>query len=457
MSLFDIQKQPIVIRNETLVKGQPFLNEVLELIVGSGDDVMMVDAQGARWGSRNFDDANAFIKVDGTYKLKDSSGNVLIDSLGSGGDFVNVINSKLNTDSQEILADFDFGTTDYAGAVKTGDITWNTSTGAITGGSGVVVYRDGIVGASSGTPTFTIDATTGDATFAGTLSAPDGTLGTITAGTITGATVQTASSGYRLKLNGSNNRLEFLNNDTVLGYMTIDASGDVYIDADDDVLFSIGGTAKVGVFSGSFRPNADNSYDLGTSSKQFNDLYLGGICYVSEVNSGGSQMVLDVGTKEIRIETDGDIKPGADNDQNCGTSSSKWKDVKSYLINGSAYIESNLMGKEQKEYERKNDCLKEFEQGDVLIWRKGSLYKSNKKCDSMVVAIASIKGTPCVLGAEPVKVIGKVKTGDWIITSDKEGYGVASKKIKHGAVIAQALEDKFKKGPGIIKAMIRKL
>ncbi|MFA5153464.1 MAG: hypothetical protein WC554_12950 [Clostridia bacterium] len=116
-----------------------------------------------------------------------------IDSVGD------LITTKLNTSTKRILSDFNFGTTDYAGAVKAGDIAWNTSTGAITSGSGVVVYRNGIVGASSGTPTFSIDATTGNATFAGTLSGASGTFGTITAGTIDGCDVY--ANNFRFKRN----------------------------------------------------------------------------------------------------------------------------------------------------------------------------------------------------------------------------------------------------------------
>lgn len=119
-------------------------------------------------------------------------------SINDDYDFINdVINARLDTSTKKILSDFNFGTTDFAGAVKSGDIAWNTSTGAITGGSGVVVYRKGIVGASGGVTTFSIDATTGDATF----------RGTITASTITGGTLQTGTSGQRIVIAGADNTL----------------------------------------------------------------------------------------------------------------------------------------------------------------------------------------------------------------------------------------------------------
>ena len=53
----------------------------------------------------------------------------------------------------------------------------------VTGGTGIVINDRGIIGAASGVATFTIDSTTGNATFAGTLAAASGTLGSITIGT----------------------------------------------------------------------------------------------------------------------------------------------------------------------------------------------------------------------------------------------------------------------------------
>ena len=106
---------------------------------------------------------------------------VVAAAINSSGNLItDVINARLDTDSKKVLSDFNFGTTNYAGAVKSGDITWNTTTGAVTGGSGVVVYRAGIIGAAAGVTTFSIDATTGSATFAGTLSAPTGNFGGFT-------------------------------------------------------------------------------------------------------------------------------------------------------------------------------------------------------------------------------------------------------------------------------------
>jgi hypothetical protein len=76
--------------------------------------------------------------------------------------------------------------------------------------------------------------------------------------------------------------------------------------------------------------------------------------------------------------------------------------------------------------------------------------------DPLVQAVADKSGRPIVIGAEPVKVIGPVEKGDFLVASDVPGYAMAAKSPAFGTVIAQALED-FVGDQGIIKAMIRKM
>ena len=52
------------------------------------------------------------------------------------------------------------------GGLRAGNVTWNPATGAVTGGSGVVLTENGLTGAKAGVVKFLISAN-GDATFAG--------------------------------------------------------------------------------------------------------------------------------------------------------------------------------------------------------------------------------------------------------------------------------------------------
>lgn len=79
--------------------------------------------------------------------------------------------------SGQIINNISFGSEGYVGSIYTGNIAWDEDTGVITGGSGVLFYKGGLIGAASGVETFRLDAVTGNATFSGTLSATAGTIG----------------------------------------------------------------------------------------------------------------------------------------------------------------------------------------------------------------------------------------------------------------------------------------
>lgn len=81
-----------------------------------------------------------------------------------------------------------------SGAIKVGTIAWNSTTGAITGGTGVAITSHGIVGALNGVETFAITAA-GNARFKGDISGSTGTFsGTISASNITGGMISAAVS-----------------------------------------------------------------------------------------------------------------------------------------------------------------------------------------------------------------------------------------------------------------------
>jgi hypothetical protein len=109
------------------------------------------------------------------------AGSVTVDA---GGPALSTVNANATTGAQISNTLLISGTAvlkgviqpDTTGAVKVGTITWNTSTGALTGGTGVAITQWGIIGAASGSATFSINASTGAATFAGALSAATGTF-----------------------------------------------------------------------------------------------------------------------------------------------------------------------------------------------------------------------------------------------------------------------------------------
>lgn len=271
MSGFDsqIEYKPIV---EPLKKKGDVINSD-RITVGAGSGRFEVNVKEGLWlGADTFDDAPASIDFDGnslfsSVTIKNDNDDILIDSNSTTKDYIQIINSSLNTNTKQILSDFTFLDTDYAGAFKTGDIAWNSS-GTITGGTGGVFNAKGLIFAKSGTPTITLNGLTGDATFAGEVSGIDGTFGTITSGTIRGCDIYSSSSSNRVALR-SGNYFQVVVSGSESGRIYGDSSGDIYIQGEDDVIFRAGGSTRCQVTTASLKPThgsgtGNQVYDLGT-------------------------------------------------------------------------------------------------------------------------------------------------------------------------------------------------
>ena len=136
-----------------------------------------------------------------------------------------------------------------------------------------------------------------------------------------------------------------------------------------------------------------------------------------------------------------------------GNPDQKWKDI---------YAKNTFFGGVH-EINLETEGLNKMQKGTVLTLRNGMMCPCENEADPLVMGVVS-KGEnyPIVLGAEPVLVTGKIKEGDYIITSNIKGHGkgvspqyIYSQQL-FGKIIAQAIED----GEGesyTIKAMIRKM
>jgi hypothetical protein len=272
-----------------------------------------------------------------------------------------LISDTLDTQAKEILSTFTFGTS--------GAIAMITDAN-----NGIWLSPTGILAKKASANTFALEID-GDATFGGNLVAATGTLGALTiasggnikfgktaytddtnagfwlgdvsgtaklnigasatkylhydgsdltmlGGTITGGIVQTAASSYRLRMNGSNNKFESLNGNTVLGSIYADASGDLILDGVDDVNFATGGTIKCLVATGAFKPAGDGSYNLGASDAQWNDIYLDGKLDFGafSIIQSSSGTIFYSGTTEIfRVSSAGNVRCGAVFESSDGT------------------------------------------------------------------------------------------------------------------------------------------
>ena len=152
------------------------------------------------------------------------------------------------------------------------------------------------------------------------------------------------------------------------------------------------------------------------------------------------------------IYNTGSLIPEGDGVWELGSDDNRWNDIHVVSTTVGAVFEVGLT----------TPGIEVFETGTVLVWKEGKLVPCNSKCDNMVMGIAKTgKQQPIILGAEPVLVTGKVKEGDYIVTSEKVGHGEAYKYKRgsnnlFGKVIAQALEDSEGES-NLIKCMINKM
>lgn len=81
--------------------------------------------------------------------------------------------------------------------------------------------------------------------------------------------------------------------------------------------------------SGNLIPDADDTYDIGSSALQWKDLYVDGVAYIDKIS--GSATGAD-GALTASV----DIIPGVDNKYNLGSSTLQWNDL---YVDGIAYID----------------------------------------------------------------------------------------------------------------------
>lgn len=275
MELFNEDKIPkrtlgeVVILDNTITSPSIVNGSFLggSITIGSGENVFRVDRNGIYLGSSSFATAPFRVDMQGNlvassariagdivsdnyvegvsgYKLEYETGNaylgnaiisgssiigdnnVLARTIGSSinqsGQFIkDVVNTNLSTATKQILGDFTFGS---YGAIKM--ITDDNN--------GVWLSPTGILGKKAGATTFTIGAD-GNATFSGN----------VIGATITGGTIQTATSGKRIRM--------------VSGAATTpnqNANSIALIDSDNNAIINIGTESSLLM---SIRPEDDDT------------------------------------------------------------------------------------------------------------------------------------------------------------------------------------------------------
>ena len=200
----------------------------------------------------------------------------------------------------------------------------------------------------------------------------------------------------------------------------------------------------------------------GTSTGSYGHLMLDGGNFTSaslaSAIAGGDNLGSHIATQALNLDSNtitntSHITPDEDITKDLGSASLRFRTLYASETQIGGVFETGLRTKD----------IDNFETGTVVVWSKDGLTPCVNAYDNLVMGVIK-KGrdVPIVLGAEPVLLTGKVKLGEYIVTSKKLGHGMAiSEKLffnknLFGKVIGQALEDA--EGESVlVKCMVRKI
>lgn len=154
------------------------------------------------------------------------------------------------------------------------------------------------------------------------------------------------------------------------------------------------------------------------------------------------------------VEVTGNMVPEGDGTRTLGATDNRWNDMYAVQTTVGAIFETGLT----------THGIGKYPTGTVLVWEDGLVPCTNDENPFVLGVTKKGKDQPIILGAEPVLVTGKVKPGDYLVTSKKPGHAKAAKLkwcclIKRnlsGKIIGQALEA-FEGDSGLVKCMILRM
>ena len=166
-------------------------------------------------------------------------------------------------------------------------------------------------------------------------------------------------------------------------------------------------------------------------------------------HTGGSSL-----PERMRIDSAGDVLPGANGTQNLGSASKQWN-----IMYGTA------TSAQYADLAEKYHTDHEYEPGTVLVF--GGAYEatqSTSQNDHSVMGVISTdpaymmnSGAPgqyvALTGRVPCKVTGIVMKGDLMVTSDVPGHAMVNNNAQPGRIIGKAMEN-HPGGSGMIEVLI---
>lgn len=247
----------------------------------------------------------------------------------------------------------------------------------------------------------------------------------------------------------------------------------VSVAVDNTVIRTTGTQTLGGAKTFSSETTFTSGVDSGTATVKFGSLSDGSITITQFVDEDtmSSNSATQIPTQQsvkayvdtqITSNTTGDISPASNNASDLGTSSNKYANVYATTFQG---VATSAQYADMAEiYSADAD----YEPGTVVkIGGEAEITMTTDHADTEVFGVISTdpaylmnsaaEGLPVALsGRVPVKVIGKIKKGQRLVSSDVPGIAWACMEDEYDAraIVGRSLENKEDGGEGIIEAVI---
>ena len=221
-------------------------------------------------------------------------------------------------------------------------------------------------------------------------------------------------------------------------------------------------------------PESDLEMSLGSQYTRWTGVY------TNNINSGNLPLTLTSGVGSPLVVSGQSLKPNLDISIPLGTASNRWTTVYATELNaGDASSDGTLVGQWslgvnstlQSTYADLAEFYEgdqEYEPGTVLVFGGDKeVTTTNLVNDTRTAGVVTtdpayimnkdqqgVKVCIALVGRVPVKVIGTVKKGDILTTSETVGYATKAVTPTLCAIIGKALEDKNYDSAGVIQVAI---
>ena len=198
--------------------------------------------------------------------------------------------------------------------------------------------------------------------------------------------------------------------------------------------------------AGNIVPPANNQYNIGTSTYQYNNMY------VNNVN--GANMTVGTMAVTTSLQT---TYITAGTTSTSGQIAGNWTLVAGSKLQAT-YSDLAEYYEADSEYDMGTVLVfggaKEVTQTNIFMDRRvagvvstNAAYEMNKNCPGIPACLA-------LQGRVPVKVVGMVNKGDILVTSEIPGHATKCNDPASGSAIGKSLENKVTAEPGLIEVAV---